>query len=95
MGAKTERTCLSGHKYFKSSDCPVCPICENERKPLADFYNGLSAPAKRALENAGIITIENLINFTKKDLLAMHGFGMKGVEILVKNLKDKGLKITE
>jgi DNA-directed RNA polymerase alpha subunit len=95
MKTKTARTCLNGHKYFKSSDCPVCPICENGKKPLADFYAGLSAPAKRALENAGILSLENLINSSKNELMALHGFGKKGVEILVKNLIDKGLQLND
>ncbi|QDS34810.1 hypothetical protein FPS98_12825 [Brevibacillus brevis] len=30
---KTVRTCVNGHSYMKSSDCPTCPICEQERKP--------------------------------------------------------------
>ena len=35
MPAKTKgskRVCPNGHTYYKSSDCPVCPICENEKK---------------------------------------------------------------
>jgi len=23
------------HRYFKSSDCPICPICEQEPKPMS------------------------------------------------------------
>ncbi len=25
---KTLRTCEQGHEYYKSSDCPTCPVCE-------------------------------------------------------------------
>lgn len=93
MRAKTERTCINGHKYLKSSDCPVCPICENEKNPFADFYIGLSTPAKRALENAGILSVEILLNYSEKELLELHGFGKKGVKILTKNLTEKGLQL--
>ena len=31
------RVCNNGHEYYKSSDCPVCPTCEQERKPTMDF----------------------------------------------------------
>ena len=43
---KTLRTCDKGHQYYKSSDCPSCPICEQERKPDSGFLARLSAPAK-------------------------------------------------
>jgi hypothetical protein len=34
MEAKTNlKTCNKGHRFYKSSDCPVCLICEEERKP--------------------------------------------------------------
>ena len=47
---KTLRTCDKGHQYDKSSDCPSCPICEQERKPDSGFLARLSAPARRSLE---------------------------------------------
>ena len=25
---RTQRTCRRGHRYWKSSDCPTCPVCE-------------------------------------------------------------------
>lgn len=31
VAKKTLRTCKKGHRYYKSSDCPVCPACEKER----------------------------------------------------------------
>jgi hypothetical protein len=49
MGA---RICPNGHHYVKSSDCPVCPFCEADRKPKKGFLSLLSAPARRALEGA-------------------------------------------
>jgi len=52
---KSLRTCAKGHKYYKSSDCPTCPICEKELKPATGFLSILSAPARRALENNGIL----------------------------------------
>jgi len=40
---KTLRTCAKGHQYYKSSDCPTCPICEEERKPQVGFLAALVA----------------------------------------------------
>lgn len=53
----TLRTCKNGHNYYKSSDCPTCPVCEKEKKPKDGFLSLLSAPARRALENNGITTL--------------------------------------
>ncbi len=36
---KTLRTCEQGHEYYKSSDCPTCPVCEKERKPKEGFLS--------------------------------------------------------
>src|SRR4051812_35549781 len=57
---KKVKICPNGHKYFKSSDCPTCPVCERERIPAPSFLSVLSAPARRALENKGIVSLEAL-----------------------------------
>jgi predicted RecB family nuclease len=88
---KDLRTCKNGHEYYKSSDCPTCPICEKERKPVDSFLSLLSAPARRALEGLGVKTLKQLSQFTEKDLLKLHGFGPASIPILRKTLKEKGL----
>lgn len=35
---KNNRTCKKGHHYFITSDCPTCPIYEQERKPQSGFF---------------------------------------------------------
>lgn len=87
---KTLRTCERGHQYYKSSECPVCPVCEKEREHPAEFYSLVSAPARRALERAGIISLTQLAKRTEKDLLAMHGMGPNAVLKLRAALKEKG-----
>jgi predicted RecB family nuclease len=69
----TLRTCPNGHRYYKSSDCPTCPICEKD-KALAGFPK-LSAPARRALEGAGIRTLEHLAKKSEAEIMALHGMG--------------------
>jgi predicted RecB family nuclease len=88
---KSERICNRGHKYFKSSDCPVCPICENERKPQESFLSKVSAPARRALENKGITDLEELSHWSKKDLLNLHGIGPAAIPVLERELAKSGL----
>jgi predicted RecB family nuclease len=85
------RTCSKGHHYYKSSDCPVCPICENECKPKEGFLSLLSAPARRALENKGIKTLQHLSEFTETEILKLHGLGPSTIPKLKKALKEENL----
>ena len=67
MSQKTERICNKGHHYFKSSDCPTCPVCEEERKSEAGIFAILSAPARRAMENNRITSLEELAQHSEKE----------------------------
>lgn len=88
---KTLRTCKNGHQYYKSTDCPTCPICEAEKKPQEGFLAAMSAPARRALEAQGITTEKQLSTWTEKELLKLHGFGPASLPKLRAALKAKGL----
>lgn len=88
---KTLRSCKNGHQYYKSSDCPVCPVCEEEKRPEEGFLSLMGAPARRALEHAGILTEEDLSNWTEKELLLLHGLGPASLPKLRDALKLKGL----
>ena len=92
MNAKTKRLCARGHTYYKSSDCPTCPRCEAERKPAAGVLAGLSAPARRALERAGITTLARLARTSEAQLLALHGVGPTSLPVLRAKLADAGLQ---
>lgn len=71
----TLKTCKSGHQFYKSSDCPSCPICEEERKPKDGFLPSLVAPARRALERENIKTLTQLSKYGEKEILSLHGMG--------------------
>lgn len=88
---KNLRTCRKGHQYYKSSDCPTCPVCERERKPAGGFLSGLSAPARRALETHGITSLKKLASLTEKELLAFHGMGPASLPTLRNSLAAAGL----
>lgn len=88
---KTLRTCSKGHNYYKSSDCPTCPICEKERKPENGFLSKLSAPARRALEHEGITTLQQLSTFSEKEILKLHGIGPASLPVLRASLHESGL----
>ena len=85
------RICSKGHKFYKSSDCPICPICEKERKPEAGFLSLISAPARRALERKGINTILKLSKYSEKEILELHGMGPASIPALKNGLKENGL----
>jgi DNA-directed RNA polymerase alpha subunit len=51
----------------------------------------ISGPANDALTHAGYTHMEQLAQVTEKDILALHGFGKKGMETLRKAMADKGI----
>lgn len=88
---KSLRLCNKGHKYYKSTDCPTCPICEQELKPESGFLSVLSAPARRALENNGITTLQQLSNHSEAEILKFHGMGPGSLPKLRSSLQAGGL----
>lgn len=95
MPKGTLRTCPKGHQYYKSSDCPTCPICEQEQAPKDGFLSQFSAPARRALENAGIKTVKQLAKYSQKEIMALHGMGPASLPKLKAALKEAGLDFKE
>jgi len=92
---KSLRICPKGHKYYKSSDCPVCPFCERDKKPEDGFLSLLGAPARRALENKGITTLRKLSDFSEKEILKLHGMGPGSIPKLRSALKSAGLNFNK
>lgn len=92
---KTLRTCINGHQYYKSSDCPTCPTCEETKRPNDGFSALLFAPARRALENAGIKTLKQLSTYSEKDILKLHGIGKTAIPILKSELNKSGLTFNQ
>lgn len=86
------RTCSKGHKYYKSSNCPTCPVCEEERKPRDNFLSLLVAPARRALENEGIKSLKKLSMYSEAEILKLHGMGKSSIPKLKAALEVIGLK---
>jgi uncharacterized protein YdhG (YjbR/CyaY superfamily) len=87
---KTQRTCPQGHHYWKSSDCPTCPECEQELAPQEDWLSLMSAPARRALEREGLTDLKALSNWSEKELLALHGIGPTTIPVLRSALHTTG-----
>lgn len=85
------KICEKGHQFFKSSDCPTCPVCEQENRPQDGFLSLLPAPARRALENNNIHTLDELSKFSEAEILKLHGMGKTSIPKLQKVLSDVGL----
>jgi predicted RecB family nuclease len=91
MPAKRLKICDRGHKFYKSSDCPSCPICAAEDKPETGLLSLLSAPACRALEHAGISTLTTLSQHSEREILKLHGMGPKSIPVLRQALHEAGM----
>ncbi|MBX7094732.1 MAG: DUF1801 domain-containing protein [Flavobacteriales bacterium] len=82
-------TCKKGHTYTKTSDCRTCPKCEAENKNTNCFVPGLSAPAWRALQAAGIKNKNELKKFGIARLNKLHGVGPQALKLVEEFLKAK------
>ncbi|MES2436777.1 MAG: DNA-directed RNA polymerase subunit alpha C-terminal domain-containing protein [Patescibacteria group bacterium] len=54
----------------------------------------LSAPAQRALLNAGIDSLKKLSRYSEKEILALHGMGPGSLPLLRAALKKEGLRFS-
>ncbi|MES2524400.1 MAG: DNA-binding protein [Gemmatimonadota bacterium] len=54
------------------------------------FPTGLSGPALRALQNAGVRNVAELAGWTEARLAALHGMGPKGIRMLREALAASG-----
>jgi hypothetical protein len=95
MPAKQLKICERGHKFYKSSDCPTCPICAAQEKPETGFLALLGGPARGALTHAGITTLTQLSQHTEKEILKLHGMGPKSMPTLRQALHEAGLAFAE
>ena len=60
----------------------------------ADFPEGLSAPARRALANVGYTRIEQFTKLSEAEVGRLHGMGPRGVELIRRALADRGLSFS-
>ncbi|HEX3839075.1 MAG TPA: hypothetical protein VHW25_19120 [Steroidobacteraceae bacterium] len=95
MPMSMKRTCAQGHVFRKSTDCPTCPVCEAARAPRAGMLSLLSAPARRAMERAGITTAADLARYSQKEILALHGVGPSTLPTLKSPLRAAGLSFRQ
>jgi len=85
--SKKITTCEQGHIFIKNSNCLSCPVCEANNKPNDTFMSVLAGPARRALMNKGILTLEQLSQYTEEEVLALHGIGKSSIPKLQAELQ--------
>ena len=68
-------------------------MCEAARAPSTGFLVGLGAPARRALERAGLDTLAKLAEHSERELLALHGLGPSAIPKLKQRLTAAGLRL--
>ncbi len=89
--AAMEHTCPNGHRFTKTSECRVCPVCEGKKSPNPEFPKGVSNPARRALESIGVSTLAQLSEHRRSELAALHGMGPKALRVLEAAMGERGL----
>lgn len=93
MTKATWRTCSRGHRFQKSSSCPICPICWSgyyKEKWGKNFPEGLGAPALRALLGAKLTKLADLGRKTENEISELHSMGPKALGILKAEMKKRG-----
>lgn len=68
----------------------MCPPEPAGRRPPTDLPR-IGAPARRALEGAGITALEALTRLSEADVARLHGMGPKALERLRAALAEQGL----
>ncbi|MDH7460808.1 DUF1801 domain-containing protein [Chitinophagaceae bacterium 26-R-25] len=74
-----------------ANKAPVKKTTEKSKPADKDFLSTLGAPARRALENNGITTLQKLSKYKEKEILAFHGMGPSTMPKLRTALAEKGL----
>jgi predicted RecB family nuclease len=92
---RRRKVCAKGHVFYKTPGCNTCPRCEAARRPAQGFLAGLAAPARRALEGAGLTTPAKVAKYTEAQVRELHGMGPHALSKLRAALAREGLGFRE
>jgi large subunit ribosomal protein L21 len=80
----------------KAEDAGEAPKAEEAAKPQeGGLPEGIGKPATRALEEAGLDTLEKVADKTEAEVLELKGVGPKAVEALKEALAGEGLSLKQ
>ena len=88
---RLRKICRQGHVFYTTPGCNSCPKCEAAKRPAEGFMAELAAPARRALEGAGLTTLSKLSRKSEAQLHALHGMGPNAIGRLRAALDKEGL----
>ncbi len=74
-----------------SSDEKGLILMQRHDRQEADFPDGLSAPARRALAAAGYSWLEQLAGASEDGITRLHGIGPRALDLLRHALSARGL----
>jgi hypothetical protein len=63
----------------------------SQNKAESDLPPGLAAPARRALDGAGITRLDQLARLSEAEVKALHGIGPNALAVLRRALAARGL----
>jgi hypothetical protein len=66
-----------------------------EQKTADILWDQLSAPARRALEGAGLKTLRDLSSWSEADVAALDGIGPNAIKILRAAMEKNGLSFSK
>ncbi|GAB2652999.1 MmcQ/YjbR family DNA-binding protein [Prescottella soli] len=66
------------------------PAAETAELGVRELSTAIGRPATRALQQAGIMTLEAVARHSRKELLALHGVGPKAIRVLAGVLGERG-----
>lgn len=67
----------------------------NKMLEESDLPSGLSAPARRALAEAGYVRLEQFTKLSEAEVLRLHGMGPKALELIRRALASRGLSFAD
>jgi hypothetical protein len=80
-------------KVLYNQDSKGVPI-DMEAPGSSPFPSRIGKVVPAALASEGIYTLEQAARYTEKELLAIHGVGRKGLQILKEELTERVLKLS-
>lgn len=66
-------------------------MTQNDSALESDLQTKLAKPARRALEGAGYLRLEQFSKLSETEILKLHGMGPKAMDQIRRALTEKGL----
>ncbi|MDN9011546.1 DNA-binding protein [Brevibacillus laterosporus] len=66
-------------------------MAQNDHETQSDLPSKLAKPARRALEAAGYLRLEQFTLLSEAEVMKLHGMGPKAMDQIRRALADRGL----